>query len=122
MDLLVAISSTATESEDNLVYSKEVIYKIIEKYGIRKVKYSLLTFGKEPHVYFKFNSIFDDVDRLKLAIDGGKMRSSGVSLQTTMEKAKEVFDEAEGWCCNVIALLIKIVEHTICFLCMGKCL
>lgn len=109
MDLLVAISTTAAESADNLLYSKEVIYKIIEKYGIRKVKYSLLTFGQEPHVYFKFNSIFDDVDRLKLAIDRGKMKSSGASLQKTMEKSKEVFDEAEGWYYNVIALLMKIV-------------
>ena len=32
MDLLVAISTTAAESADNLLYSKEVIYKIIEKY------------------------------------------------------------------------------------------
>ena len=101
MDLLLAISTTATESEDNLRYSKEVIYKIIEKYGIRKIKYSLLTFGQEPYVYFKFNSIFDDVDRLKLAIDGGKMKSSGASLQKAMEKSKEMFDEAEGWCYNV---------------------
>lgn len=97
MDLLFAISTTATESEDNLVYSKEVIYKIIEKYGIKKIKYSLLTFGQEPFVHFKFDSISDDVNGLKLAIDGGKMKSSGASLQKAMERSKEVFDEAEGW-------------------------
>jgi len=96
MDLLLAISTTATESDDNLRYSNEVIHKIIEKYGIRKIKYSLLTFGQEPYVYFKFNSIFDDVDRLKLAIDAGKMRSSGASLEKALEKSKEVFDETEG--------------------------
>ena len=101
MDLLFAVSTTATESEDNLVYSKEVIYKIIEKYGIRKIKYSLLTFGQEPYVHFKFNFTFDDVDKLKLAIDGGDMKSSGASLQKAMEKSKEVFDEAEGWYYNV---------------------
>jgi len=97
MDLLLAISTTAIESKDNLLYSKEVIYKIIEKYGIRKIKYSLLTFGQEPYVYFKFNSTFDDADRLKLAIDRSDMKSSGASLQKAMEKSKEVFDEAEGW-------------------------
>lgn len=98
MDLLLAISTTAIESKDNLLYSKEVIYKIIEKYGIRKIKYSLLTFGQEPYVYFKFNSTFDDdADRLKLAIARSDMKSSGASLQKAMEKSKEVFDEAEGW-------------------------
>lgn len=45
MDLLVVISITVVEFADNLFYFKEVIYKIIEKYGIRKVKYSLFIFG-----------------------------------------------------------------------------
>lgn len=97
MDLLFAISTTATDSDENLVYSKEVIYKIIEKYGIKKIKYSLLTFGQEPYIHFKFNFIPDDVNTLKLAIEEGKMKSSGASLQKAMEKSKEMFEEAEGW-------------------------
>lgn len=96
MDLLFAISTTATESNANMLYTKEVIYKIIEKYGIRKIKYSLLTFGEEPLVHFKFNFIPDEVSRLKEAIEKSKMQSSGSSLQKAMEGAKGVFDEAEG--------------------------
>ena len=97
MDLLFAISTTAAESEENLVYSKEVIYKIIEKYGIKKIKYSLLSFGQDPYIHFKFDFAPDDVNKLKLAIEASKMKSSGASLQKAMEKSKELLEEAEGW-------------------------
>ena len=97
MDLLFAISTSATDSEENLAYSKDVIYKIIEKYGIRKLKYSLLTFGEEAFVHFKFGFISDEVNRLKLAIERSKMESSGASLEKAMERSREVFEEAEGW-------------------------
>ena len=96
MDLLFAISTTATESDANMVFIKNVIYKIIDKYGIRKIKYSLLTFGLEPFVHFKFNFISDEVNRLKTAIEKSKMKSSGSSLEKAMEGAKKVFEEAEG--------------------------
>ena len=96
MDLLFAVSTTATDSEANMAYTKEIMNKIIEKYGIKKIKYSLLTFGQEPYVHFKFNFISDNVNRLKQAIEKSKMQSIGASLQKAMEKAKEVFDEAEG--------------------------
>ena len=97
MDLLFAISTTATDSEENLAYVKEIMNKIIAKYGIKKIKYSLLTFGQEPFIHFKFNFISDDVTRLKLAIERSKMKSSGASLEKAMEESKKVFDEAEGW-------------------------
>ena len=97
MDLLFAISTTATESEENLVYSKKVIYKIVEKYGIKKIKYSLLTFGQEPYVHFKFNFVPRDVNALKAAIEKGQMESSGASLQNALEKSRELFEEANGW-------------------------
>lgn len=97
MDLLFAISTTATESDANMAYIKDVIYKIIEKYGIKTLKYSLLTFGQEPVVHFKFNFTPDEVDRLKQSIGKVDMQSSGASLVKAVEGAKEVFDEAQGW-------------------------
>ena len=97
MDLLFAISTTTTESDANMAYIKRVMYSIIEKYGIKKLKYSLLTFGQEPFVHFKFNFISDEVNRLKSAIENSEMQSSGASLEKAMEGAKEVLDEAQGW-------------------------
>ena len=115
MDLLFAISTTATDSKENFAYTQEVIYKIIEKYGNRKIKYSLLTFGQKAYVHFKFNFISDEVNRLKNAISRSKMKDlSGVSLQDAMEEAREVFEEAEGWYSHGIELqtfLKHVVEY-----------
>lgn len=97
MDLLFAISITATESGANMAYTKEIINKIIDKYGIKKLKYSLLTFGQKPLVHFKFNYTSYDTSLLKLALKRIKMRSRGVSLENAMREAKKVFDEAKGW-------------------------
>lgn len=96
MDLLFAISTTATESGANMAYTKEIINKIIDKYGIKKLKYSFLTFGQKPLVHFKF-SISYGTSLLKLALKRVKMRSRGVSLENAMREAKKVFDEAKGW-------------------------
>lgn len=93
MDLLFAISTTSTESDENMAYVKTVLYKIIEKYGIRKIKYALLTFGQKPSVHFQFGSISDDLNRLLQAIAASKMQANGASLRNAMEKAEEMFKE-----------------------------
>ena len=96
MDLLFAISTGAIESDANMAYTKEVINKIIDKYGVKKLEYSLLTFGQEPYVHFKFKFISYDVSLLKLAMKRIKMRSRGASLKNAMREAKNVFEEAQG--------------------------
>lgn len=45
MDLLFVISIGVLELDVNMVYIKEVINKIIDKYGVKNFKYSLLIFG-----------------------------------------------------------------------------
>ena len=92
---MFAISSTTVDSQENFAHAKDVIQKFIDKYGIQKVKYSLLTFGNEPSVHFKFNSTLDEV---KMLMEMISVPSGGALLHKAMETAVELFNEAEGLC------------------------
>lgn len=113
MDLLFAISTTSTESDENMAYVKTVLYRIIEKYGIRKIKYALLTFGQKPFVHFQFSSISYDFNRLLQAIAASKMQGNGASLRDAMEKAEEMFKEGTGSTSKLSQVLCSAaVEHS----------
>ena len=92
MDIMLAISSTSRRADVNFRAIKEVLVKLIESYGVQRVRYSTLAFGKEPLIQVRFTQSLSEeaLKRNILLIP----RLSGSSLEAALLKAKDVFDES----------------------------
>lgn len=65
MDIAFAINAYATDARDNFKYIKSVLQSIVDKYGMGKVKYSLIVYGAEPSIKINFNEDFNTDENLK---------------------------------------------------------
>ena len=92
MDLVFAISTISPKADVNLAKIKEVIRKLIDRYGVQRVYYSIILFGRDPSVRIKFTQQLSE-DSLKNAVNRLPKPTGGSSLQAALEKAREVFDE-----------------------------
>jgi len=92
MDLIFAISTISPKADVNFAKIKEVIQDLIDRYGVQRVYYSIILFGRDPSVRIKFTQQLNE-DSLKNAVNRLPRPSGGSSLQAALEKAREVFDE-----------------------------
>lgn len=92
MDLAFVISATSPRASVNFAKIKETVQEVIDLYGVQKVYYSVILFGRDPTVRIKFTQQFTE-DALKNTI-GLLARPTGTpSLHAALEKAREVFNE-----------------------------
>ena len=92
MDLVFAISTISPKADVNFAKIKEVIQELIDMYGVQRVYYSVMLFGRDPSVRIKFTQQLSE-DSLKNAVNRLPRPTGGSSLQAALEKAREVFDE-----------------------------
>ena len=92
MDLAFVISATSPSASVNFAKIKEVVQEVIGLYGVQRVYYSVILFGRDPTIRIKFNQQFTE-DALKNTIGLLPRPIGGASLHDALEKAKEVFDE-----------------------------
>ena len=59
VDMIVAISSTATRGEENFEKAKGVLESIITEYGRERLHYGVIFFGKPPRTIVRLRDIFD---------------------------------------------------------------
>ena len=108
MDLAVVISATSPNAGVNFAKIKEIIQDVIEMYGVQRVYYSVILFGRDPTIRIRFNQQFTE-DNLRRSIDLLPRPSSGVSLDAALQKAKDAFDE-EGRS-NTRKVVIVVVDQ-----------
>jgi len=92
MDLVFAISTISPQAAVNFAKIKEVIQDLIDRYGVQRVYYSIILFGRDPSVRIRFTQQLSE-ESLKNAVESLPRPSGGSSLQAALEKAREVFDE-----------------------------
>lgn len=68
LDMVFTISAAALASDYNFESTKGIIKKIIDKYGVDRISYSLVTYGDPPAVHLRFREKFKR-DRLVKLIE-----------------------------------------------------
>lgn len=90
MDLVLAISTISSNANANLAKIKEVVQELIDTYGVQRVYYSVILFGRVPSIRIRFTQQLDEAS-LKSAIQGLRRPSGGSSLSVALETARGVF-------------------------------
>jgi len=70
---------------------KNIIKKVIEKYGMSRISYGLITFGSDPETKIRLAEYFNTENDLKRFVDAtGKL--NGAALDKALVEAKKSFD------------------------------
>ena len=59
VDMIVAISATATRKEENFQKARDVVQSIISEYGRERLHYGVILFGKPPRTAVRLSDSFD---------------------------------------------------------------
>lgn len=70
---------------------KDIIKKVIDKYGMMRVSYGLITFGSVPETRIRLSESFKSEEDIKKFIDGSG-KASGAALDQVLVEAKNAFD------------------------------
>lgn len=92
MDLAFVVSITSPSASVNFAKIKEILQEVINIYGVQRVYYSAILFGKDPTVEIKFTQQFTE-DALKNFIGLLPRTTGGPTLHAALEKARGVFVE-----------------------------
>lgn len=99
VDLAFVLDANSRNSASAFKQMKDIVQSIIDKYGQKKIRYAIVTYGATPEIKVKFDSRFNSDEDLKKmiaalpSIDGG-------SMDKAVEKARklfEVFDIDVNW-------------------------
>lgn len=95
MDLAFVISTTAVDQDKNFEKTKEIIKQTVEKFGLQRVRYSLITFGATPDVRIRFDNVFDTEEELGNLVDNVKKAVGAAALDKALEEVRYLFALAE---------------------------
>lgn len=112
MDLAFAISSTVVDQDKNFEKMKEIVKGTIQKFGLSRVKYSLLTFGETPDVKIRFEDVFDTEKELGELVDAFKKALGHAALHKALEEVRYLFAVAEDTRPNASRVLVVITDKT----------
>ena len=110
MDLAFVISTTAVDQDKNFEKTKEIIKETVEKFGLHRVRYSLITFGATPDVKIRFDNVFDTEEELGNLVDNVKTASGDAALGKALEEARYLFALAEDARPNAMKVLVVITD------------
>ena len=96
LDLGFVISATATEAADNFVLMKETIQSILDEYGVKKVRYAVITFDDTAVIHLKFKSNDALEKSLKGILHSLPSTSGTPNLNNALAKGLELFSKQEG--------------------------
>ena len=92
MDLAFVISATSPSANVNFAKIKDTVREVIELYGVQKVYYSVILFGRDPTVRIPFTQQYPE-SALKATIAALPRPTDGSSLHSALESARGVFSE-----------------------------
>ena len=89
---------------------KDIIRKVIDKFGQGKIRYSVITFGSVPSVRLRFTNSFPNDADLKRVLDNIPQTQGNAALDKALEEAKKLFDAATRP--NVTNVLVVIMDKS----------
>ena len=105
VDLVLAISTISSNANSNLAKIKGVVQELIDAYGVQRVYYSVILFGRVPNIRIRFTQQLDEA-ALKSAIQGLQRPSGGSSLSAALETARGVFRDGRPDSKKVLLLVM----------------
>lgn len=110
MDLAFVISTTAVDQDKNFEKTKEIIKETVEKFGLHRVRYSLIAFGATPDVRIRFDNVFDTEEELGKLVDNVKKAMGDAALDKALEEARYLYALAEDARPNAMKVLVVITD------------
>lgn len=110
VDLGFAISATAAKSKENFKKMKEVINRIIFKYGSHRMAYSVLTFGSTPTIRVRFSDAIIGELLLILRVNNITQNPGTASLDKALDGARDLFKISNGARPNASNILVVITD------------
>ena len=110
MDLAFVISTTAVDQDKNFEKTKEIIKETIKKFGLHRVRYSLITYGATPDVKIRFDNVFDTEEELGELVDNVKKAFGDAALDKALEEARYLFALAEDSRPKAMKVLVFITD------------
>lgn len=92
MDLVFAIGSASRDASETYQKMKDVVVSIINKYGIDKVHYSVVTYGNTASISQGFESSFPSAEALTSFVRSLPRKSGGLAIDKALREAKKAFD------------------------------
>ena len=112
MDLAFVISTTAVDQDKNFEKTKEIIKGTVDKFGLFRVRYSLITFGATPDVKIRFDNVFDTTEELGKLVDNVKKAFGDAALHKALEEVRYLFAQADDTRPNASRVLVVITDKT----------
>ena len=112
MDIAFVISSKAVDQDKNFETMKEIVKGTIEKFGLSRVRYSLITFGETPDVKIRFDNVFDYETEIVKLVDTVEKELGDAMLHKALEEVRYLFAVAEDTRPNASRILVVITEKT----------
>ena len=112
MDLAFVISNTAVDKDKNFEKMKDIVKGTVNKFGLFRVRYSLITFGETPDVKIRFDNVFDTQEELGKLVNNVKKGFGDADLHKALEEARYLFALAEDTRPNASQVLVVITDKT----------
>ena len=112
MDIAFVISSKAVDQDKNFETMKEIVKGTIEKFGLSRVRYSLITFGETPDVKIRFDNVFDYETEIVKLVDTVEKELGDAMLHKALEEVRYLFAVAEDTRPNASKILVVITDKT----------
>ena len=91
VDVVFAISATASDAQQTFSVMREVIKSIFEKHGVDSIRPAIIVFGDEAYVRLNFDEDVTDLNVLKRRIDNLPRNRGTPDLVKALSLAKTVF-------------------------------
>ena len=91
VDVVFAISATATDAQQTFSIMKDVIKSIFEKHGVESIRPAIIVFGDAASVRLSFDEKIPDLFELKQRIDNLPRNTGTPDLDAALLEAKAVF-------------------------------
>lgn len=92
MDLAFAISATSADADTTFKLMKDTITSFADMYGMSKINYAVIAYGKAPKKWLDFQNQPSDLKDLKTTVDGIPREGGVVALDKAVEEARKLFD------------------------------
>ena len=105
MDVVFAISATASDAQQTFSVMKKVIKSIFEKHGVDSIRPAIIVFGDVASVRLNFDDNGTDLNDLKQLIDNLPQYRGTPDLDEAMSLAKTVFIRARPHAKKVLVII-----------------
>lgn len=94
-EIFVTFAITTEAAMDKKTYTlmTDTVKLMGDKYGIKKIHYSIITFGNPPKTLFDFETTLPDKETLGKEVDKLPKSDAPLNFEETMKEVEKVFDK-----------------------------